>query len=562
VSLSLSASRLEALLESADLLHSSLDAADLARHLLRSAMGRLVATRGVVTLRARDGERVVVSRGVKSLPAGEAFDDAQARAAGLRVFIPIGDAAAALGTLALSAPPTGTVDPTEEEFLRALAGLAASGMSNAQAHAQVKQLNTRLDLKVQQLQTLLDLARALTRADGPDEIAQLLALTLAGQWAASRYVVAAQRAGHPTVVRQKQVELAWSLEEHLRELTTLPEAVRVEMVPAGPLREMLQGQRLTAIFPLRSAAGTFGLAAVGARPGGGYGDADLALGAGLVAQAAVAFENTWQLRELLEKKQIERELTLAASIQQTLFPAVLPQLRDGDLAAMNRPARQVGGDYYDALAFDAQEPVDRCVLCVADVSGKGIAASLLMSNMQATLRALLGREASLAELARCTNELLFASTPGNKYVTAFLLSLDLTTGTCAYVNGGHTAGLLLRADGSVEWLTSTGLALGMFPGARYDEGSLTLGPGDLIALYSDGVTEAVNDRDEEFGTERLVAVLRHSASIPAQEIVARIVAAVEHFTAGAPQFDDITLLVVKRTDRLTANGPRPANGGP
>jgi sigma-B regulation protein RsbU (phosphoserine phosphatase) len=102
----------------------------------------------------------------------------------------------------------------------------------------------------------------------------------------------------------------------------------------------------------------------------------------------------------------------------------------------------------------------------------------------------------------------------------------------------------------------------MFPGARYDEGSLTLGPGDLIALYSDGVTEAVNDRDEEFGTERLVAVLRHSASIPAQEIVARIVAAVERFTAGAPQFDDITLLVVKRTDRLTANGPRPANGGP
>jgi sigma-B regulation protein RsbU (phosphoserine phosphatase) len=546
VTIPLSTSRLEALLESAELLHSSLDAEDLARHLLRSAMGRLVATRGVVTLRGDGAERVVVARGLKGLPHGAAFDEAAGRAAGLRVFIPIGESQDVVGTLALGPPPSGEVDPGEEAFLRALAGVAATGMSNARVHAEVRGLNARLDLKIHQLQTLLELVRALTRAEGPDEVAQLLGLTLAGQWAASRYAVLAARPGHLPVVRQKNVAVGWPA-AWMPALSGLPDAMRVEALVEGDLREILGAQRLEVVYPLRSAAGTFGVAAVGPRPGGlAYGDSDLEFGAGLVAQAAVAFENAWHLRELLEKKQIERELALAASIQQNLFPAELPRLHGCDVAAVNRPARQVGGDYYDALAVDAASPGDRCVFCVADVSGKGIAASLLMSNMQATLRALLGREASLAELARCTNELLYLSTPGNKYVTAVLFAIDPATGACSYVNGGHTEALLLRAGGLVEWLPATGLALGMFPGMTYDERLFQLESGDLVALYSDGVTEALNPDEDEFGTERLMDTLRRVAGRPAREVVAVVLEEIERFAAGAPQYDDITLLVLKR----------------
>jgi phosphoserine phosphatase RsbU/P len=174
-----------------------------------------------------------------------------------------------------------------------------------------------------------------------------------------------------------------------------------------------------------------------------------------------------------------------------------------------------------------------------------------MSNIHATLRALLGREASLAELARCTNELLYSSTPGNKYVTAILLAVEPATGACQYVSAGHTEGLLLRASGKVERLPPTGLALGMFPGAAYDDVPFTIEAGDVLALYSDGVTEAMNEDEEEFGNDRLVDALRERADASAGEMVAAVLDRVDRFVGIAPQFDDITLLVLKRVRGTT-----------
>lgn len=541
-----SASRLEALLESAELLHASLELDGLLRHLLRSAMGRLLVTRGFVAVEHEGRFRYALVRGFRGLAAGEPYDEASARAAGAVLLLPIGEAQAPLGVLGLAAPATGSIDPEEQDFVAALAGLAASGIGNARAHDQVQRLNRRLDHKVHELNTLLELVRALTEANEPEDVAHLLGLTLAGQWASTRFAVAAAKAGHPPVVRQRGAALAWE-PAWLPALRALSEAALVADLPAGPLRDTLESQRFEVVFPLRSAGEPLGLAALGGRPGGRrYAEADLALGTGLVSQSVVAFENAWHLREVLEKKQIERELALAASIQQNLFPAELPTLDGCELAAVNRPARQVGGDYYDALTVDAPVSSGRWLFCVADVSGKGIGASLLMSNIQATLRALLGREASLAELARCINELLFANTPGNTFVTAVLLSIDASDGACRYVNGGHTEGLVLRADGRLERLPPTGIALGMFPGVTYEECHFAIGPGDMIALYSDGVTEAVNPADEEFGVERLVDILRDSAAEPAARIVDTVLCAVDAFAGAAPQHDDITLLLLKR----------------
>ena len=544
--LRLSASRLEALLESAQLLHSSLELEDLLRHLLRSVMGRLLVSRGFVAVEEDGAFRYALVRGFRGLTSGEPYDEAAARAAGAVTLLPIGEADAPLGVLGLAAPATGQIDPEERDFLSALTGLAASGITNARAHDQVQRLNRRLDHKVHELNTLLELVRALTEADEPEDVARLLGLTLAGQWAVGRFAVAAAKAGHPPVVRQKGAALSWDA-AWVPALHAAPEALVVTDLPDGTLRSTLQQQRFEVVFPLRSGGEPLGLVALGGRPGGRpYTEADLALGAGLVAQSVVAFENAWHLRDILEKKQIERELALAASIQQNLFPAELPTLSGCEVAAVNRPARQVGGDYYDALTIDAPGPDGRWLFCVADVSGKGIGASLLMSNIQATLRALLGREASLAELARCISELLFTNTPGNKYVTAVLLSIDASTGACRYVNGGHTEGLVLRAGGDLERLPATGIALGMFPGVTYEERHFALGSGDLIALYSDGVTEAVNAADEEFGVERLVNILRASAAEPAPRLVETILCAVDAFAGPAPQHDDITLLLLKR----------------
>jgi len=147
-----------------------------------------------------------------------------------------------------------------------------------------------------------------------------------------------------------------------------------------------------------------------------YGEADLDFAQGLMAQAAVAFENAWHFRDTLYRQQIEQELSLAASIQKDLFPKSLPDLASTFMAARNRQARQVGGDYYDVLYAGPEVSL----LCVADISGKGVAASLLMANLQATLRALLSAGPPITELASKTSDLLYASTPASKYATAFL----------------------------------------------------------------------------------------------------------------------------------------------
>jgi phosphoserine phosphatase RsbU/P len=335
--------------------------------------------------------------------------------------------------------------------------------------------------------------------------------------------------------------------DDLREaLRQLPDAIRVEDIADRSLQMLFAQQGLAVIFVLRSGDGISGVAALGPRPGTRpYEAADLEMGAGLAAQGAVALDNGWLFRETLEKREMEKELAVAASIQQGLFPAELPALPAYDLAAMSRPAQQVGGDYYDAV--QAGGPHDgRFLLCVADVSGKGLSASLLMSTVQATLRALFTRDARLAELARASNDLLFATTPGNKYATAALLLTDGQTGRCQYLGAGHTETLLVRADGAAEWLGATGVPLGLFPDMTWVERTIHLEPGDTLVLYSDGVTEAQTEAWDEFdpaGLERVVRAARHVSS---SEIITRIVTAIDRFVCGAPQFDDITLLVIKR----------------
>jgi sigma-B regulation protein RsbU (phosphoserine phosphatase) len=170
-----------------------------------------------------------------------------------------------------------------------------------------------------------------------------------------------------------------------------------------------------------------------------------------------------------------------------------------------------------------------------------------MSNMQATLRALLDRVPSLPALAEQASGLLFASTAPEKYVTAALVDLDAASGALRFVGAGHVDTLILRGSGEIVTLASTGTPLGLLPpGLPYGERELELAPGDMLVLFSDGVPEAQNRSDEEFGEARLLDVLRETAAAPAASVVARIVAAIDGFAAGAPQYDDITLLVARR----------------
>jgi sigma-B regulation protein RsbU (phosphoserine phosphatase) len=539
---SLDQSRLESLLESAKLLNSTLNLDDLLGHLLRTVMGRYLIGRGVVATQEGDVATVQVSRGVAALKKGMEFSIGAARSAGLELFFEIGASGEQAGILALGRPARGPLEPEETDFIRALTGLAASVIANALSHKQSVLLNRELDQKVQELRALLDLVRGLAATLDPDEIARLLLLTFSGRWAVTRCGVAAWKEGQPPVLRARGLDLT-KLESRRQGIGDLADAsvLNAEQaedlgVPAGSL-----------FMPIRSSGATCGAVICGPRLRGlGYDANDLEFGAGLVAQAAVAFDNAWHFRDTIGKKQMEKELALAANIQLDLFPKQLAKLYATDVAARNRQAKQVGGDYYDVIHVGATKPAEEHLVCVVDISGKGIFASLLMSNIQATLRALVCRENSLPIVAQTANDLLYATTPSNRYATALLLIYEAATGACRWINCGHTDGIIVRADGSVEMLPCNGIALGLFPARTYEEEKFELRDGDLLAIYSDGVTDAQNEAEEEFGTDRLVEVLTKHADAPASEVVNRVFDAIDAFAGNAPQFDDITMLALKR----------------
>ena len=258
-------------------------------------------------------------------------------------------------------------------------------------------------------------------------------------------------------------------------------------------------------------------------------------------QAAIALENARLHREAVEKERIEREIELAAAIQKTILPDSLPSVPGLVLAGGNRPTRQVGGDYYDVFPLDD----GRTAFCVADVSGKGVPAALLVSTVHACLHLLVPDGSfDLGGLVKRVNSHLRAFSSTHKFVTLFIAVFDQRTSELTYVNAGHNPGIVLSGDETVE-LPSGGFPIGMFPEVEHPVGSVRLAPGDLLVLYSDGITEAVDAADEEFGMARLIALAREGRALPTQELSASIFAAVAEFTRGVAQYDDQTVLLAQ-----------------
>jgi len=259
-------------------------------------------------------------------------------------------------------------------------------------------------------------------------------------------------------------------------------------------------------------------------------------------QVALALEQARLHEEALEKERLEREMQLAAQIQQGILPRALPAIAGFEVLGWTRPARHVGGDYWDVVPL----PDGRFALLVADVSGKGVSAALLVSTLHAALRLLLARGESTGAMLFAVNQHLIDFSAANKFATLLLAALEAQSGQVAWVNAGHNPGVLLRADGSIERLGASAVPLGLLPAPRYDESRLALAHGDLLCLYSDGVTEATSPADEEFGLDRLEAVLRGQLGATLPELRGMLEHELREFVAGQPQGDDQTVVLLRR----------------
>ena len=260
--------------------------------------------------------------------------------------------------------------------------------------------------------------------------------------------------------------------------------------------------------------------------------------------AAIRIEHA----RLVEVEQTERllasEMEQAAVIQRGLLPTEAPTLAGLDLAGYNSPCRTVGGDYYDFIPYED----GRVAILVADVAGKGMPAAMLMSNLQARVQVLFEDPTNLAALITRLNRILANNCPKNRFISLFAGVYDAGTGDMTYCNAGHNPPLLVRCDGGVEELDSTGIILGILPGAVYEERTCHLDVGDAVVMFSDGVTEACGpDSDDQFGEERLARILAENGCGTAKEVCAAVQRQLTDWMGAAPPADDITFVVARRT---------------
>ncbi len=319
---------------------------------------------------------------------------------------------------------------------------------------------------------------------------------------------------------------------------------------------VLQGVRSVLAVPLGVSEKVFGII---------YADSPIAEGrftedhlkvlTTLASVAAIRVENARLTESRFQQERLERELQLAMEIQQRFQPTGSPQIPGYEFQGISFPCYEIGGDYYDFIQRDD----GRLVIALGDVSGKGTAAALLMSSLHAAIHAQTGSHDTIVETISAVNRYLADNIPPNRFVTLFYAELDPETGALSFLNAGHNPPLIVHAAGTVEQLASGGLPLGIRANAEYREGRTQLQLGDVLVIYSDGVTEAASPTGEEFGPTRLYEVVSRNVDASAAGIRDRIESALTKFSQGTKAGDDITLVIVKRqaeARQLAASGPR------
>jgi phosphoserine phosphatase RsbU/P len=559
-------SELISLLDLTTTLSSGLTGEEILNAALLIVLGELQVGKGALLV--RDGDREFRVRAARGLPSGApaAFeldapvDDAPLRAPegdgpiaalfrglGLEVLCPIVKRQKTIALLGLGPRAGGrTYGPEEDGFLRSVAACAATPIENGLIYDELRQVNHKLSVKVFQLRNLFDLSRELTASFDEEAIKSLVATTVMGQLMVSRsalYLVEGDRLAlaHERGIRSDEAPFLLPLEALGCDLDALRETSPVGELPGGSLRDRLLRTRMSLVVPLTLGRRVLGLLAIGDRASGApFSEEDADFARTLGRQALAALENVRLHRVQVEKQRQDREMQIAREIQQSLFPQDCPAVEGFEVAARSESCYQVGGDLYDFIPLSG----GRLALAVADVSGKGAPASILMASVHASLRALAGG-APPALLASRLNRFLYESTQPNKFVTLFYGELDPAARRLTYVNCGHIPPFRLGRGGREERLAGSGPALGLIEDAEFEAGALHLAPSDVLAVVTDGATEALSPEGVELGDERVAFALQESASGSAGEVLRHLIERVDSWTGSAGCSDDLTALILK-----------------
>lgn len=429
---------------------------------------------------------------------------------------------------------------SEFEFIESLAIISSVAIANSRMFQELRLINRKLDRKVHDLNTLLELSKDFNMMVDRDEIARSFKFAMLGQMLIRTFFFVLD------VDREKSIVSSSGLKDKpsKKELNTLFELDDVFYCDNKHDCPFLDKNDIRLVIGLRFQNEKIGVVGVGAPANKeSYGNEQVNFLQSLGNLALLTIQKTLLLEEQIEKRQMEEELNLAKTIQQGLLPSPIPTIANFDLQAMNISSRQVGGDYFDVI----ETPDGGSLLAIADVTGKGVPASLLMANLQSMLHALAPIDISLAEATDSINSIIYENTPADKFITFFWGKLSADGKKFDYVNAGHNNPLLFReGETTPSELNEGGVILGAMPTfTPYEMATVDIKKGDLLVLYTDGVTEAMNpEQTEEYEEHRLIECLKRNRDASAKEIMDAVINDIKAFSNGI-QYDDITLLVLK-----------------
>lgn len=439
--------------------------------------------------------------------------------------------------------PKGTKQELTEreiEFIESLTIISSVAIANSRMFKEMRHINRRLDRKVHDLNTLLELSKDFNLMVDRDEIARVFKFAMLGQMLIRTFFFALDVDDEKSIVSISGIKEEPSKED----LNKLFELDDVTHISENSDCEFLNENNIRLVIGLKFQNEKIGVVGVGLRGNKQeYGPEEVNFLQSLGNLALLTIQKSLLLDERLQKQRMEEELNLAKNIQIGLLPDPLPEIDRFDLAAINISSRQVGGDYFDFI----ETPEKNHLVAIADVTGKGVPASLLMANLQSMLHALAPIDVTMSEATGSINDIIYNNTPPDKFITFFWGIISDNGTKFKYVNAGHDPPILFR-KGSDEpvLLEEGGVILGAMPTMMpYESAEIDLRPGDLIVFFTDGVTEAMNpEQTEEYETERLKECIRKNRDKTAQEIQDAIIKDINAFSNNI-QYDDITTIVLK-----------------
>jgi sigma-B regulation protein RsbU (phosphoserine phosphatase) len=545
---------LTALVEFSRIINSSTDLDFIVNNILLTCMGKFLATKGLFSLNI-DG--VFKIKAAKGIPAGliqqfsqngfteDIFDNKE-----LKVILGLGELCVTekimasgklLGAICLGEKLNDTpYSEDDREFLKTILNISSTAIQNSIVINELKNVNRILDTRLHRLNSLFELSKEFALFSDSSKVARLLVYSVIGQLFVSRFAVITFDNSVPEILESKldNDELIKIINN--RDLRSLESPITGDGIERK--YNELEKLKIELVVPMQIQGETKGLIFLGKRINNqAYSEADIEYVYAVGSLAIIALENKRLFQEALEKKKLEDELELARDIQKNLLPHSIPKLKNFDISALNVSSRQVGGDYYDIIKLDD----DNLCVAIADVSGKGVPASLLMANLQAFLKTTCRHGMAIDEATGLVNDLVTENTSDGRFITFFWGIINDEGKKFTYVNAGHNQPLLIR-DGKITKLDKGGIIFGVIKTiSPYISEEMALKENDTIIMFTDGVSEAMNKFGEEFSDKHLEEIALKVSNKSSEDILEEIRREVLYFASGAVQSDDITLMVIK-----------------